>query len=349
MRIRREVVGALSAVLLAACSAVAASPNDPGAPASTLPSPVVEGVGVLPGDLPVATVAPTQLGTTALSTTTSSTVPPEPFVAAGNRILLIGDSILASTASRYSNDTCKALVPLGWQVEVEAEISRGIDFAKAVWRSRGSQHWDVVLVFLGTNYNGDAKDYLRRLNTMIKDAGDAKVVLVTVSEYRPEQADVNRTLRSIADVYDNVSVLDWSTFTAQKPELLNEDHIHPTPAGRKVLAGAIAFHLGQAPASPGKCLDSYFTDDTAGSLDTGATTTTVKVSNGSTGATTTTVKVTSTTIKPSTSTSTTVKPGTSTSTTVSSVPVTTGSTVVTTAPPTSPPTPTTTLPPVPGQ
>ncbi|MEY3132305.1 MAG: hypothetical protein RLZ29_642, partial [Actinomycetota bacterium] len=38
----------------------------------------------------------------------------------GNRVLLVGDSIFASTAKRYGGEMCNALKPLGWQVAVEA-------------------------------------------------------------------------------------------------------------------------------------------------------------------------------------------------------------------------------------
>ncbi len=49
-----------------------------------------------------------------------------------NRLLVIGDSIMASTATRYSGLMCDELVPLGWAVEVEAEPSRFIDFGNRV-------------------------------------------------------------------------------------------------------------------------------------------------------------------------------------------------------------------------
>ena len=53
-------------------------------------------------------------------------------IVAGNRILIIGDSIMASTSSRYGGQMCDALVPLGWEVAVEAEPSRFIDFGNRV-------------------------------------------------------------------------------------------------------------------------------------------------------------------------------------------------------------------------
>jgi lysophospholipase L1-like esterase len=230
----------------------------------------------------------------AASTTTA-------FHASGNRVLLLGDSILASTSKRYSNDTCKALVPLGWTVEVEAEVSRGIDFGNTVLASRKKAGWDVGVVFLGTNNGGtDGNVYLRELNKIITSFAPSRVVLVTVSEFRPEMKGINDTIRSIAQVYpEQVSVIDWNQITQASPGILHEDGIHPTVEGRQVLANAIATHLGAAPvpATEGKCLDSLFHDDSAGSVDgkggAGGTATTVKPRTTQTtapGATPTTVK-----------------------------------------------------------
>ena len=57
----------------------------------------------------------------------------------GNRLLMIGDSIMASTSSRYGNEMCNALVPLGWQVAIEAEASRFAEFGVRVLDQREVQ------------------------------------------------------------------------------------------------------------------------------------------------------------------------------------------------------------------
>ena len=54
----------------------------------------------------------------------------------GPRVLMIGDSILSSVSSRYGNELCDVMVPLGWQVEIEAEASRFIEFGSKVLDSR---------------------------------------------------------------------------------------------------------------------------------------------------------------------------------------------------------------------
>lgn len=324
------VLAVLAALGLGACGATAEGGNT-----TAVPTAATVDVGELPAALP-------QPETTVVDTVVETTEEPAPtttaFVAPGNRILMIGDSILASTSKRYSNTMCDALVPLGWQVEIEAEVSRGIDFGVDVMQARGDAGWDAGLVFLGTNYGNDANQYLKFLNRIVTAFGDVPVVLVTVGEHRAEMRDVNRVIEDLTDVYDNLSIVDWRTITAETPSLLNVDGIHPTTKGREVLAGAVAFHLGTAPTGPGKCLDSVFADDSAGTIDgkpRSATTSTTTAGNDQS----------STTVKPATgasSTTTTVKPGTSTSSTVAgSTPTTvTGTTLppqttVATTPPTT--------------
>ncbi|MCU1359183.1 MAG: hypothetical protein JWN99_472, partial [Ilumatobacteraceae bacterium] len=251
------------------------------------------------------------------------------------RVLVLGDSITASTSSRYTNDMCKALVPLGWQVEVEAEVSRGIDFGNTVLAKRMSAGWDLGVVFLGTNNGGtDGNEYLKQLNKIITTFAPSPVVLVTVGQFRPEMKGINDTIRAIAGVYpDRVRIVDWNHLTEVYPTILSDDGIHPTVAGRQVLAQAIASELGQAPTSPGDCLPSVFTDDSAGSVDG-------KSGSGNTG---TTVRPRSTQSTVPKETPTTVKGGGSnTTTTVKPVTVTTtvgGGGSGTTLAPTGPTTP----------
>ena len=154
-----------------------------------------------------------------------------------------------------------------------------------------------------------------------------------------------QSIEAITEVYPNLSVLDWRDITAEHPELLMEDGIHPTTDGREVLAAEVAAHLGEAPASPGKCLDSVFRDDSAGTIDgrpagssgssgssgsKPSTSTTVRPSGGSggsggSGTTTTTTKPTGTTQAGSATTTTSGGgQGSSTTTPSSNTPTTSG-------------------------
>lgn len=180
--------------------------------------------------------------------------------AAGNRLLIIGDSILSGTASRYGGAMCSALVPLGWRVAVEAEAGQMVGFGRTVLKDRIYEGWDAGVVFLGTNYGGNQEKYERDLTAIVEALAPRPTLLLTATLNRPTMQEVNETIRTVASKFSNVSVLDWGT-TSIQPGLLNRDRVHPSDAGRKVLVASIASALGTAPVSPGECLSSKYTDD----------------------------------------------------------------------------------------
>jgi hypothetical protein len=181
-------------------------------------------------------------------------------VASGNRLLILGDSILAGTASRYGGAMCAGLVPLGWRVAVEAEAGQMVGFGRTVLRDRIYEGWDAAVVFLGTNYGGSAELYEKDLTAIVKSLAPRPTLLLTASLFRPTMQQVNQVIRIVASKNPNVSVLDWST-TSVQTGVLNRDKIHPTDAGRQVLVSSIASALGEAPTGPGACLPSKYTDD----------------------------------------------------------------------------------------
>ncbi|MFT3853787.1 MAG: hypothetical protein QM733_13760 [Ilumatobacteraceae bacterium] len=336
MSARRSLLLA-ALTLLAACGSAQAAPQRSEVTPSTL-----GGVGVLPKEVTrvtqeAATAKPT---TTAATTTVAVTMPAtvaeaatstaEPATsvataeaalkattpvgerAAGNRILLIGDSVLAGTSSRYSNDVCKALVPMGWKVEVDAEVGRFIDFGDQVLDRRLSAGWDAAVIFLGSNYGDNQPVFASMLEEQVDRLSPRPVVLVTVTEFKPSRAEVNAAIRMIAFNHPNVSVVDWATIS-EGDGLLGGDDLHPTSQGRQVLAMHIAAAVGEAPTGPGQCMSSSFRDDSAGSVDTGTTaparTSTTRRATATT-TKTTTKPTTETTSKPTTET--TSKPTTAT-------------------------------------
>jgi hypothetical protein len=257
---------------------------------------MVGGVGQLPA--PIATDSEGR--PLPATSTTSSTLPASGTVGdevTGNRVLLIGDSILASTSRRYSNDTCRALVPNGWQAEVEAESGQFIEFGDTVLDARLSAGWDAAVIFLGNNYNGDQASYARQLGEMVQRLAPRPVMLLTVTEFRPDRAEVNDAIRFIADNEPNVRIVDWAARTAgpDAERILGGDGLHLSTYGREQLANEIAWGMGIAPVRPGDCLKSTFIDDTRGPNVDGSkrpTTTTVRPGTATTvngGQSTTTV------------------------------------------------------------
>ena len=180
--------------------------------------------------------------------------------AAGNRMLVVGDSILAGTASRYGGALCSVLVPLGWQVAVEAEAGRMVDFGRTVVRERITEGWDAAVVFLGTNYGGNEQTYETDLGRIVDSLAPRPTLLLTATLYKPSIAQVNRVIRRIAARSPHVSVLDWGSASMQNG-VLNRDKVHPTDAGRELLVTSIAAAVGTAPSGAGKCLPSLYVDD----------------------------------------------------------------------------------------
>ncbi len=233
------IVGALSA---AACSATAASED----------APALEGLGRIPGASSV----------TSVPVASSMEGPIIGSLARGNKLLVIGDSIFAATAKRYGGAMCAALVPLGWRTAVEAETSRRIVFGRRVLDARLREGWDAAVVFLGTNYGGDAAAYERELAWIVDALAPAPVLLLTPTVYRSSMTEVAARIRAVASSRPSVAVLDWATIS-RRPGVLSSDGIHPSASGREALAAAVAAAVGSAPSGTGNCLSARFTDDSS--------------------------------------------------------------------------------------
>ena len=266
MFVRRVVLLSTAVLLAAACGSQGASIG-PG-PSGTIP------VGGLPSVLPTVP-PPTALQTTTTWRTTTTLALEDQIGSRsqGNRVIVIGDSVIAATSTRYTNDMCKTLVPLGWRVEVDAESGRFVDFGNAVLDDRLAAGWDAGVVLLGNNYRGSQSDYRDELTRIVDRLSPNPVVLLTVSEFEENRRQVNEVIRSLAEERDNVTIVDWATTTAENDGLTGGDNLHLTIAGRRALAEDVGLALGVAPQVPGECMESPFVDDSMGSVN--GTTTTV--------------------------------------------------------------------------
>lgn len=291
-----------------ACGAASGQGVDP---------PDTAAVGGLPGQRATTTTTVALAESTSTVVRTTVTIAPDEQVGArvpGNRVILIGDSVMASTSRRYGGEMCAALVPLGWQTEVDAETGRFIDFGDQVLDSRLAAGWDVSVILLGNNYGDNQDVYRKYLDAMMARLSPQPVVLLTVSEFKPSRAQVNAVVFEMAQKYSNVVILDWAAVTAADRSLTGDDGLHLTEAGRASLAEQVALVLGPAAVQPGKCLSTAFSNDSSGPVDgpsttvkksTTKTTTTVAGSGSTTPKTTapaTTTPVTSPTTVPATTT-----------------------------------------------
>ena len=264
MRARREITLTVICAVLVACSAAASAPDESH-------DPTVQGVGILPVSNPVdeGPVA-TEVDTVPPSepTTTLTPVPAIGTLVTGNRLIMIGDSITASAAKRYGGEFCNTLVPLGWEVEVDAEPSRFVDFGNSVLDKRLSAKWDAAYVFLGSNYLGDQLAYRKQLEKIVQRLSPMPVVLLTVTLFEDSRQEVNDAITLVSAEFPNVHVLDWGSIAAaDAPTVLRGDGLHLTNDGRAVLASTVAGVMGPAPAEPGKCLSTSFSNDAGGSVN----------------------------------------------------------------------------------
>lgn len=219
----------------------------------------LDGVGRIPGNdfVGVATLPPDIAADVSIPEISGAVLG---AVAKGNRLLMIGDSILSSIAKRYGNEACGLLVPQGWNVALEAEAGQFVDFGLDVLDKRWNEGWDAVVIELGTNYAGSKDRYRASMEKILDRIGDTPVVLANTTVFRAPQKEVNAVIDELVERYPNASLLDWAAIS-KSPSVLSGDRIHPTPKGRVVLATAIARAAGVAPSSPGDCMKVYFQDD----------------------------------------------------------------------------------------
>jgi len=228
-----------------------------GSPSVTTPTGplgTVAGVGVLPSVSPSAMTGEGEPVLPSFDKTVGQ-------VAEGPRLLLIGDSILATVARRYNNKACRRLVPLGWQMVIEAEIGKSIQFGTEVVDAKLDEQWDAAVVFLGTNYWQTPVEYRRLLSSILDDLSPRPTILFTTSMYRPKQREVNDAVEAEARNRDNVWLVDWEQIS-KSDGVLSGDGIHPSTEGNDLLVAVLAKVLGNAPAGgSGKCLESEFVED----------------------------------------------------------------------------------------
>ena len=249
---RYSSLAAALAILFSVATACGSSSSD-GA-TTTAVSGTVAGVGNLPAqDLTSETDSANQ-----------SSVPPgsRPItvgeLSSGPRLLMIGDSIFAGVSRRYSNMACERLVPLGWQVAVEAERGRFIDLGLRIVKQKLPQGFDAAVLFLGTNYGKKQDVYQEYLDKILDELAPRPVIILTATEYKPFMREVNAVIEEEVRTRDNLWLVDWREIS-KTPGALWKDGIHPVDEGNALLMDSIIEALGNAPGDvPGECLKVEF-------------------------------------------------------------------------------------------
>ncbi len=273
----------VAAVFVAGCAA-----GDDAAPRVVVASETVP-LGQLPDP-------PTQVASLPAPTTPpDTTAPPEAQIepitgpvgeaALGNRLLLIGDTAMATLTQRQEATACPALPDLGWEVQIEAEIARYIGFADVVIDelvTDSGEQWDAVGLMFGHHVDTGVAEFGGDLDDVLARLGARPVLLYTIAEGEAGDdgtegddttaadamalaAALNEEIRARGRSLPNVVVVDWGQAVAddESVELVDEDRV-PTADGAARLVELTAAALGEAPATTGgACLESVFTDDSA--------------------------------------------------------------------------------------
>ncbi|MFP5487614.1 MAG: hypothetical protein ACLGHQ_04840 [Acidimicrobiia bacterium] len=187
-------------------------------------------IGGLPGALSDTTV-PT-LPEVSLATTTTTTQPEREPISGplvdevlDHRVLLVGDTALAATTPRAGGIMCDILTGFGWDIEVEAEPGRPIDFAVEVLDELldDPDGWDVVGLMFGHHVPDSVDDFERTLDGLLERLAPTPVMLHTVAELGDEQVEVNRLLRERERSWPNVVIVDWAAAAEAEPDVLLDD------------------------------------------------------------------------------------------------------------------------------
>ena len=162
-------------------------------------------------------------------------------------LFLLGDSVMAALAPRYTDQGRAVLEPLGWNLTLDAEVSRSPLGALQVLKKRQRDIADVVVILIGHNYGGNLKVVTQQFHDIMSQlTRPKKIVFLLNEEFKASIGDVNNVIRDLAAADPRISIVDWNTLS-QGPGFRGPDRIHLTPLGAKLLAVVVAEAVGAAP------------------------------------------------------------------------------------------------------
>lgn len=264
-------------VVLAACGG-----DDVTTGPSIIDVPDTVAMGVLPqqlSDAPTLPAPPPPPTTEPPATTTSAPAAPEGPVEApvgalvsGDRILLVGDSILASAAPRNGGQLCDALELFGWEAEIDAVSDRGIDFAAGVLDARvtpdndADPDWDVVALSFGSDVDGTDTDAVAEFGSELGDLIDRvaprPVLLYTLVEKGHQgRSAINDLIRAQPGSHPNALVVEFADAADDGVAVLAGNGLSLTDDGMKRFSIRTAAAVGDAPGdADGACLPTQYED-----------------------------------------------------------------------------------------
>ncbi len=218
----------LAAVIIVLAVALIVTRHDP-SPSDELPDVVAPSVSAPVVTPPAAGLEPTS--------TPEPTEKPAP-----ERVTFVGDSIMVAAEPE--------LLKLAPDVVVDAKVGRQLVEAMDILRrlEREGKLYDTVVIGLGSNLPFTVEEGSEVLDFL----GEDRTIywVNTFGRYLDWQDEVNGTISELGEIYDNVTVLDWSAVAPDNPEWIrSDDGIHLTPEGTVGYAAFVAESIG-APYEP---------------------------------------------------------------------------------------------------
>ena len=189
-----------------------------------------------PSDTLPDIIAPSVVPHTAapLPTPTPTPVPTER--PAPERVTFVGDSIMVAAESELTR-----LIP---NIVVDAKVGRQLVEAMSILRRLESEGrlYETVVIGLGSNLPFTVEEGSEVLDFL----GDRTIYWVnTYGRYLEWQDEVNATIAELAELYDNVTVIDWSSVAPEHPSWIrSDDGIHLTGDGTTGYAEFVAGEIG---------------------------------------------------------------------------------------------------------
>jgi len=179
--------------------------------------------------------------TTTLPPPTTTTIPAVdlPLPAGGNTVYILGDSVILGTQYVINQQLA------GWQVTLDAKVSRRMDQGIDIVAAKGGNLGRVVVVHLCTNwFGGDYGAAADRLIGMLQ--GAERIVWSTCVPWVGEINQANDAIKQLPSRHRNLAVIDWAAI-AGTPGYTGGDGLHLQGQGQYALADLVARAIGPAP------------------------------------------------------------------------------------------------------
>jgi hypothetical protein len=161
-----------------------------------------------------------------------------------NKVFVLGDSVLLAT-----KDVLPARLP-GWDVTMDAVVSRRIDAGLKVLEQRRSELGSVAVFHQCTNYS-KGEGFAGKLDKALTLMHDVqRIVLVTCTNWSPGQPEANAAIAAAAARDSRITVADWAAVSGTAG-FTGADKIHLLPAGVQALSALVAAQVGPSPRLDG--------------------------------------------------------------------------------------------------